>query len=54
MPSYDATEAHEHIKPEQMAAFKQAIADAEAEGKEVYSVFVTNGVPLMYSIRDKG
>ena len=54
MPNYDATEAHNHVKPDQMEAFKKALADAEAEGKEVYSVFISNGVPILYSIRDKG
>lgn len=51
--TYDATEAHNHIKPEMLAEFKKALADAEAEGKEVYSVVVGNDVPLLYSIRDK-
>lgn len=53
MATYDATEAHNHIKPEMLPEFKKALADAEAEGKEVYSVIVGNGVPLLYSIRDK-
>ncbi|MFS0894713.1 hypothetical protein [Microbacterium sp. 179-I 3D3 NHS] len=53
MATYDATEAHKHIKPELMPEFKKALADAEAQGQEVYSVIVGNGVPLMYSVRDK-
>lgn len=53
MATFDATEAHKHVKPEMMDRFKQALADAEAEGKEVYSVIISNGVPIMYSIRDK-
>lgn len=53
MPTYDATEAHRHISPEQLEAFKKTIADAEAEGKELVSVIVMNGTPLVYNIRDK-
>lgn len=53
MPNFDATEAHNHVKPEQMEKFKAALADAEREGKEVYEVFIAGGVPIMYSIRDK-
>jgi hypothetical protein len=51
--TYDATEAHRHIKPEMLPEFKKALADAEAQGQEVYSVIVGNGVPLLYSVRDK-
>ncbi|WP_156459457.1 hypothetical protein [Microbacterium sp. Leaf436] len=54
MATYYAAEAHTHIKAELLPEFKKALADAEAEGKEVYSVIVGNGVPLLYSIRDKG
>ena len=53
MATFDATEAHKHIKPELMDEFKKTLADAEAQGQEVYSVIVGNGVPLMYSVRDK-
>ena len=53
MATFDATEAPKHIKPELMAEFKKTLADAEAEGQEVYSVIIGNGVPLMYSVRDK-
>lgn len=53
MPTFDATEAHNHVKPEQMDSFKKALARADQEGKEVYEVFIANGVPVMYSIRDK-
>ncbi|GAA1494720.1 hypothetical protein [Curtobacterium herbarum] len=53
MPTFDATEAHKRVKPEMMEAFKQALADADREGQEVYSVIVVNGVPLMYSVRDR-
>ncbi|WP_412875703.1 hypothetical protein ACL00Q_04250 [Curtobacterium flaccumfaciens pv. flaccumfaciens] len=53
MPTYDAGEAEQQVAPQQMEAFKKALADAEAEGKEVYSVFISNGVPILFSIRDK-
>lgn len=53
MPTFDASEAHRHIKPEQMDGFKKALADADADGKEVYEVIIASGVPLVYSIRDK-
>jgi len=36
-----------------MDAFKQALADADRDGQEVYSVIVVNGVPIMYSVRDR-
>lgn len=53
MATYDATEAHRHIKPELMEEFNKTLADAEAQDQEVYSVIIGNGVPLMYSVRDK-
>lgn len=53
MPSFDATEAHQHIKPELMDGFKQALADAEADGQEVHSVTIANGVPILYSVSDR-
>jgi len=53
MPTYEATEAHKYVKPEMMEAFKQALADANREGQEVYSVIVMNGVPITYSVRDR-
>lgn len=53
MATFDATEAHKHVKPELMGEFKKALADAEAQGQEVYSVIVGNGIPLLYSVRDK-
>ncbi|MEU4014255.1 hypothetical protein AB0E56_03225 [Microbacterium sp. NPDC028030] len=53
MATYDATEAHKHIKPELMDEFKKALADADAQGQEVYSVIIGKGVPLLYSVRDK-
>ncbi|MFJ3385220.1 MULTISPECIES: hypothetical protein [unclassified Curtobacterium] len=59
MATFDAVEAEQHVAPQQLEAFKKAPADAEAEGKgkgkgkEVYSVFISNGVPILYSIRDK-
>lgn len=53
MATFDATEAHNHIKPDLMDEFKKSLADAEAQGQEVYSVIVGNGVPLMYSVRDR-
>jgi len=53
VPTYDAAEAKKQVSPQQMEAFKKALADAEAEGKEVYSVFISNGVPILYSIRDR-
>ncbi|WP_222658121.1 hypothetical protein [Curtobacterium sp. TC1] len=53
MPTYDATETHKHVKPEMMDSFKQALANANRDGQEVYSVIVTNGVPIIYSVRDR-
>lgn len=53
MPTYPVTEASEYVSPQQMEAFKKALADAETEGKEVYEVFISNGVPVLYSIRDR-
>lgn len=53
MPTYDATEAARHIKPELMRDFKEALANADSDGQEVYSVIVANGVPIVYSVRDK-
>ncbi len=41
------------IKPEMVERFKDAIQEADREGKEVYSAFVANGVPLVYNIREK-
>lgn len=53
MATVDASEAHKLIKREKLEDFKKTLADADAEGKEVYSVIVSNGVPVLYSIRDK-
>lgn len=53
MATFDAAEAHKHIRPELMAEFKKALADAEVQGQEVYSVIIGKGVPLLYSVRDK-
>lgn len=53
MATFDATEAPKHIRPELMREFKKALADAEAQGQEVNSVIVGNGVPLLYSVMDK-
>lgn len=41
------------IKSDMVERFKDAIQEADREGKEVYSALVANGVPLIYSIRDK-
>ncbi|MEV8265182.1 hypothetical protein AB0P00_13625 [Microbacterium sp. NPDC077057] len=53
MATFDALDAPKHIKPELMPEFRKALADAEAQGQEVYSVIIGKGVPLMYSVRDK-
>ena len=53
MPTYEATAAHEHIKPEMQQAFMDALADADRQGQEVTSVIVANGVPFIYNVRDK-
>lgn len=53
MPTYPVAEAAEHVSAQQAEAFKKALADAEAEGKEVYEVFISSGVPVLYSIRDR-
>lgn len=53
MATFAIADARAEVKPAQLAAFDKAIADAEAEGKEVYSVFISGGVPIMYSIREK-
>lgn len=50
---YDATEAHRFIKPELMDDFKEAIAEAEREGKQITGVFVVSGVPVVYNIEGK-
>ncbi len=42
----------EVVKPSQHADFLKRIAEARKEGKDVYSVTVINGVPVLYSIRD--
>lgn len=39
MAAFDAAEAEEHVAPQQLETLRKALADAEAEGKEVYSVF---------------
>lgn len=53
MPTYPGTEAHKHVKDSMQADFKKALADAANDGKEIYEVMVVNGVPVIYSIRDK-
>lgn len=53
MPTFDATEAHDHIKPEMQQAFKDALADAAHQGQEITSVIVANGVPISCNVRDK-
>lgn len=53
MPTYDATEAHDHVAPAMMDRFKEALAEADRDGMETVSVIIVNGVPILYNIRDK-
>ena len=43
----------EVVKPDQQADFLKRIAEAHSEGREIYSVLVVGGVPMVFSIRDK-
>lgn len=53
MPIIDATEAHKYLNPEAVEGFKEALASADREGKEIYEVYIEAGVPILHSMRDK-
>lgn len=53
MPTYDATEAHNHVMPKMMERFKEALAQTERDGMETVSVIISSGVPIVYNIREK-
>lgn len=53
VPIIDATEAHKYLNPEAVEGFKEALASADREGKEIYEVYIEAGVPILHSMRDK-